>query len=57
MKNSDGSHTGVEAVIDKDRAGFKLAQAVNADIFLVLTDVEKTQDALEGKTGTHIVKG
>ncbi|MEW5814553.1 MAG: carbamate kinase, partial [Spirochaetota bacterium] len=39
--NGDGSFTGVEAVIDKDRAGFKLAQAVQADIFLILTDVEK----------------
>jgi len=41
MKNGDGSYTGVEAVIDKDRAGFKLAQSVRADRFLILTDVEK----------------
>jgi carbamate kinase len=40
-RNGDGSYSGVEAVIDKDRAGFKLAQAVNADGFLILTDVEK----------------
>jgi len=40
-KNGDGSYSGVEAVIDKDRAGFKLAQAVKADKFLILTDVEK----------------
>jgi carbamate kinase len=40
-KNGDGSYSGVEAVIDKDRAGFKLAQAVQADKFLILTDVEK----------------
>ena len=39
--NGDGSYSGVEAVIDKDRAGFKLAQAVEADKFVVLTDVEK----------------
>jgi carbamate kinase len=39
-KNGDGSYSGVDAVIDKDRAGFKLAQAVNADAFLILTDVE-----------------
>ena len=38
---ADGSYSGVEAVIDKDRAGFKLAQAVEADKFVVLTDVEK----------------
>ncbi len=40
-KNSDGSYTGVEAVIDKDRAGVKLAQAVEADSFVILTDVEQ----------------
>ena len=40
-ENSDGSYSGVEAVIDKDRAGFKLAQTVSADKFLILTDVEK----------------
>lgn len=31
---------GVDAVIDKDRAGFKLAQAIQADKFMILTDVE-----------------
>jgi len=39
-KNGDGSYSGVEAVIDKDRAGFKLAQVVKADAFVILTDVE-----------------
>jgi len=39
-KLDDGGLDGVEAVIDKDRAGFKLAQAVKADKFMVLTDVE-----------------
>jgi carbamate kinase len=39
-KEPDGTFKGVEAVIDKDKAGNKLAQAVNADIFLILTDVE-----------------
>ena len=34
---------GVEAVIDKDLAGEKLAEAVRADIFLILTDVEKVK--------------
>jgi carbamate kinase len=38
---SDGSYNGVDAVIDKDRAGFKLAQGVQADRFLILTDVEQ----------------
>jgi carbamate kinase len=40
FKNDKGSLNGVDAVIDKDRAGAKLAEEVNADIFLVLTDVE-----------------
>ncbi len=39
-KEKDGSWKGVDAVIDKDRAGFKLAQAVQADKFMILTDVE-----------------
>lgn len=40
-KEDNGEYSGIEAVIDKDRAGFKLAQAVNADKFVILTDVEK----------------
>jgi carbamate kinase len=36
----DGDFDGIEAVIDKDLAGEKLAEAVNADVFLILTDVE-----------------
>lgn len=34
---------GVEAVIDKDLAGQRLAAAVGADVFLILTDVEAAQ--------------
>jgi len=36
----DGSLIGVEAVIDKDRAGALLAQELKADAFLMLTDVK-----------------
>jgi carbamate kinase len=36
----DGTMIGVEAVIDKDHASGFLAQALNADAFLMLTDVE-----------------
>jgi carbamate kinase len=36
-----GHLSGVEAVIDKDLAGEKLAESVGADIFMVLTDVYK----------------
>lgn len=35
----DGKVRGVEAVIDKDLAGERLAEEVNADIFMILTDV------------------
>ncbi|MCK4439256.1 carbamate kinase [Candidatus Bathyarchaeota archaeon] len=117
VRNSEGKLEGVDAVIDKDRAGAKLAEEVDINIFLILTDVEhallnfgsedeapvekmtvteakkylseghfkagsmgpkveaamgfverggeravitsldKAADALEGKTGTHIVPG
>jgi carbamate kinase len=40
IKNDDGWLEGVDAVIDKDRAGSVLAKEVDADIFLVLTDVD-----------------
>jgi carbamate kinase len=39
-KDADGSWTGIDAVIDKDRAGFILAKSLNADAFMILTDVE-----------------
>lgn len=38
-----GHYKGVEAVIDKDLAGEKLAEAVGANVFLILTDVEKVK--------------
>jgi len=36
-----GHISGLEAVIDKDLAGEKLAESVGADIFMILTDVDK----------------
>jgi carbamate kinase len=39
-RDVDGLLRGVDAVIDKDRAGAVLAEEVDADIFLILTDVE-----------------
>ena len=39
--NNDGQLKGVDAVIDKDRAGQLLATELEADVFIVLTDVEK----------------
>ena len=37
----NGAYKGVEAVIDKDRSGALLAREINADIFLILTAVDK----------------
>jgi carbamate kinase len=41
--DEQGHFKGVEAVIDKDLAGERLAEVVNADVFLILTDVEKVK--------------
>ncbi|HDI12100.1 MAG TPA: carbamate kinase [Candidatus Bathyarchaeota archaeon] len=41
--NGKGKLRGVEAVIDKDLAGERLAEIVDADIFLILTDIEKVK--------------
>jgi carbamate kinase len=41
--NNNGHHRGVDAVIDKDLAGERLAEVVGADTFLILTDVEKAK--------------
>jgi len=38
-----GHYKGVEAVIDKDLAGERLAEVVDANVFLILTDVEKVK--------------
>ena len=40
VKDVDGALKGVDAVIDKDRAGSVLGKEVGADIFLILTDVD-----------------
>jgi carbamate kinase len=41
--NEEGKLEGVDAVIDKDRAGGVLAEEVGADIFLILTDVDSAR--------------
>jgi carbamate kinase len=41
VRESDGSLRGVEAVIDKDYASSRLAIEIDADVFLILTSVEK----------------
>lgn len=40
VRGADGNMEGVEAVIDKDRTSALLAQALDADVLLMLTDVE-----------------
>jgi carbamate kinase len=40
IKKENGELEGVDAVIDKDRAGSVLAKEVGADVFLILTDVD-----------------
>ena len=39
-KAADGSWAGVDAVIDKDKAGYILSKALNADTYMILTDVK-----------------
>lgn len=41
VRDDEGVLSGVEAVIDKDLAGERLAHDVRADIFIILTDVEQ----------------
>lgn len=41
VRDDQGVLSGVEAVIDKDLAGERLAHDVDADIFIILTDVEQ----------------
>jgi len=41
IENEDGSLTGIAAVIDKDLAAERLAEDINADILMILTEVER----------------
>ena len=41
IENEDGSLKGVEAVIDKDFAAERLAEDMDSDMLLILTEVEK----------------
>ena len=41
IENEDGSFSGIAAVIDKDLAAERLAEDINADILMILTEVEK----------------
>jgi len=48
VRSADGRMEGVEAVIDKDRAAGLLATELEADAFLMLTDVEAVLDGWGG---------
>src|SRR5699024_6033607 len=39
IRNEEGQLIGIEAVIDKDSSAFKLAEEVEADMLMILTDV------------------
>jgi carbamate kinase len=41
IEKEDGSLSGIAAVIDKDLAAERLAEDINADILMILTEVEK----------------
>jgi len=43
LEDENGNYKGIEAVIDKDLAGERLAEIVGAETFLILTDVEKAK--------------
>lgn len=43
VPDKGGHYRGVEAVVDKDLAGEKLAEAINATVFLVLTDITEVK--------------
>lgn len=44
VRGVDGALSGVEAVVDKDRTSAKLAISVEADVLLLLTDVNGVMD-------------
>lgn len=58
IEKDDGQYEGIEAVIDKDSSAFKLAMEVEAETFMVLTDItnvyinygKPNQKALEAVT-------
>jgi carbamate kinase len=52
--NGAGTLRGVEAVIDKDLAGELLARSLEADLFLMLTDVSAVMRGWGGRDATPI---
>lgn len=54
MRNADGKMEGVEAVIDKDRTSALLALGLDADVLLLLTDVEAVYQDF-GAPDQHVI--
>lgn len=54
VRKKDGSLFGVEAVIDKDSASALLARELEADVFLMLTDVDAVYEDWPGKQARAI---
>jgi len=43
LENKEGNYSGIEAVIDKDLAGERLAEVIKANIFIIITNVENVK--------------
>lgn len=56
MKKEDGSFHGIDAVIDKDRASSLMARQLNADHFVILTDVEYAYTNFQDKEKRQCLK-
>jgi carbamate kinase len=54
IRKPDGSLEGVEGVIDKDRASVLMAQIIDADILLILTDVKNVYENFNRPNQTPI---
>lgn len=56
VRDESGNRVGVEAVIDKDLTGAVLADALDADMFLILTDVSSVFDGYGTPEQTRIAQ-
>jgi len=56
MKSEEGTFHGIDAVIDKDRASSLMARQLNADHFVILTDVEYAYTNFQDKEKRQCLK-
>jgi len=56
VRSSDGTLSGIEAVIDKDRTAVLLARAVHATHLVILTEVEYVQERFGQPNATSIAE-